>query len=525
MKAHYLSPLVTISILLVTIAMAAVPFVAHGQEETKGDSWSSINAAMGNVEKLTGKNDTATQTALDQLAEAESKYDAVFRPAAADLDPATERLVEQAFSDLRLGVQAGQVLNVTLNKQVVDKTIYKIAFMKIEEELLEEEVDEAAEWFTVMSKKFNYAQNPSVASDAMVELQNNQTRVAELTPVILGDLRALFVLKVKEEITESLEAQGKQPPDNASAQKFAVEGIAYYRTIQPDVKKKLGDEQEATLFHELEEFLESAQAGDLEKMNQESVEINALLLAYEGKEVSGIAASINEIIDLLHLVNKEYIDAVKDGQVIDQEEYDETVVFISRAQERFDSIKTELIKLGSEETEEVEGDLTGITAMVQNKDDAQKVSDKVQHAQGELQIMLKASGSGSARIGGWEYIDRTKELLDEAVAKYKSGLYDEARTLARQAYIDNYEFIETDIEQDDKSLKDKIEYDIREGLVKMIDERRPASEIEAHVEMIKTDLEIARAVVTPEFSPAAVMLASVAGTILAGALYARRKLV
>ncbi|MGI0014754.1 MAG: hypothetical protein ACREBU_15130, partial [Nitrososphaera sp.] len=277
--------------------------------------------------------------------------------------------MEQAFSDLRLGVQAGQVLNVTLNKQVVDKTIYKIAFMKIEEELLEEEVDEAAEWFTVMSKKFNYAQNPSVASDAMVELQNNQTRVAELTPVILGDLRALFVLKVKEEITESLEAQGKQPPDNASAQKFAVEGIAYYRTIQPDVKKKLGDEQEATLFHELEEFLESAQAGDLEKMNQESVEINALLLAYEGKEVSGIAASINEIIDLLHLVNKEYIDAVKDGQVIDQEEYDETVVFISRAQERFDSIKTELIKLGSEETEEVEGDLTGITAMVQNKDD------------------------------------------------------------------------------------------------------------------------------------------------------------
>ncbi|MGI0014755.1 MAG: hypothetical protein ACREBU_15135, partial [Nitrososphaera sp.] len=87
MKAHYLSPLVTISILLVTIAMAAVPFVAHGQEETKGDSWSSINAAMGNVEKLTGKNDTATQTALDQLAEAESEYDAVFRPAAADLDP------------------------------------------------------------------------------------------------------------------------------------------------------------------------------------------------------------------------------------------------------------------------------------------------------------------------------------------------------------------------------------------------------------------------------------------------------
>jgi hypothetical protein len=57
----------------------------------------------------------------------------------------------------------------------------------------------------------------------------------------------------------------------------------------------------------------------------------------------------------------------------------------------------------------------------------------------------------------------------------------------------------------------------------MIDDRRPASEVEAHVDQIKTDLEVARAVVTPEFPLAIIVVASVAGTILAGTLYTRRK--
>jgi hypothetical protein len=70
---------------------------------------------------------------------------------------------------------------------------------------------------------------------------------------------------------------------------------------------------------------------------------------------------------------------------------------------------------------------------------------------------------------------------------------------------------------------EKIEVDMRVELVQMIDAGRPAAEIEAHVDTIKTDLETARAVVTPEFPLAIAVVASVAGTILAGTLYTRRK--
>ena len=520
MRTRALGTISLLAIMIAAIGAAGIPAIVVAQE-SKGDSWSSINSALGNIEKLTGKNDTATQSALQQLAIAKSEYDTIFRPSAAELDPTTEQLVESAFADLKEAVEAGQLLNVTLNKQVVDKTIYKIAFMKIEEKILEKEIEEAAEWFTVMSKKFNYAENPSNASKAFATLEADPSTLNELGPVILEDLRATFLLKVKEEITEALEAQGKQPPDNASAQKFAIEGISYYRTIQPDVKKKLGDEQEATLFHELEEFFENAQAGNLTKMNEEAKGINALLLAYEGKETTGIGAAISEIIDLLGLVNIEYIDAVRDGQIINQEEYEETILFISRAEERFEAVKTDLLKIDGDRTTEVENDLSNLTALVQNKDDTLKVSDRVQHAQSELQAILNESGSAVGGTGGWEYIDKIKELLDQAVIEYKEGSYDEARRLARQAYIDNYEFIEMDIEQDNRMLMLKIENDLREELVKMIDERKSNAEIESHVDMIKTDLEIARAIVTPEFSFASgLIVASVA--VLTGTFYVRK---
>jgi hypothetical protein len=158
-------------------------------------------------------------------------------------------------------------------------------------------------------------------------------------------------------------------------------------------------------------------------------------------------------------------------------------------------------------------------------DDPQEVADTVAHAQHELEEILGATGGEVVEKDGWYYIDTVKSLLDDVVAEYEEGNFEEARTLARnEAYLNNFEFIEPDIAEDDPELMEKIEIAIREELVQMIDDRRPAAEIEAHVEEIKTDLETARAVVTPEFPLAAgIALASVAATILAGTYYTRRK--
>jgi len=238
---------------------------------------------------------------------------------------------------------------------------------------------------------------------------------------------------------------------------------------------------------------------------------NAIMYAHaqagetEGEEqdIPQIQADIEELIDFLNLINIEYIDAVNDGTIINQDLYDEAVFFMTIASETFNNVKQDLQDISAEQTLEVENDLKRTTTLVQNKGDPQQVSNTVQHAKQKLNDILVASGATIEPIDGWALIDSINEILDQMVTKYSEGSYEEARTLAREAYLDNFELIRVDIAEDNRDLMEIIDSSMRVDLVNMIDNRRPVGEIESHVEQIKSDLEEARAVVTPEFPVAA----------------------
>jgi hypothetical protein len=709
---------------IASMAVAARP--AFAQSETPGQAWSSMNTLAGDAEK-TFETDKAG--ALAKLDQAQAKYESVFRSTAFEVDQATGETMDKAFVDMRAAINSGSKIDVIVNKQWIDKLTYKVAFMKIEKSLDEassqflrnSKVQEAASWYTVVTVKFKYDQTPSESSQAMAALQADPSKLQELAPVVIDGLKAQFLLKVREEAVEAIGALEKSPPDTLNAQKFATEGIAYYHSIKPAVAAKIGAEDEAELFHELEELREAAAAGDLETAEHIAIEISALLDAYEGKETSGVAGALNTIRDMLTLVDIEYSDAVANGQIVDQTEYDETLLFLQRATDTFSGAKSALMAIAAHETEEIEEDLATIANLVENKADPAEVRAVVQHSLSEIEAIRAAAGSNadfvaniefirghlekavenknagrtelaiahaghpvvevyslitvplssadadldaeldsalvqlannidtmsasqvqsavtninslldqavskvvgnktnehafnamvmvlllqtaeveyseavefgevveeieyqdasafmhraevvfanvrpgmpaheaeeveeffeelkaavtsnaapslvstilggiiheldevfalgieeSEGLDGWGYIDKIHELLDEALAAYKVGNNAQARALAIEAYLDNYEFIEADIAEEDRTLMEKIEVDMRVRLVQMIDQGRPASEVEAHVQQIKTDLQTAKAIVTPEFPVAAIAAAlAVGGTV------------
>jgi len=710
---------------IASMAVAARP--AFAQSETKGQSWSSMNTLAGDAEK-TFETDKAG--ALAKLDQAEEKYNSAFRATAFEVDNATGQAMDKAFVDMRAAINSGSKIDVMLNKQVIDKLTYKVAFMKIQKSLSEAtsqplrqaKVNEAAGWYTVMTVKFKYDQAPTESSQAMAALQADTSKLQELTPVIIDGLKAQFLLKVREEIVEAVGALEKTPADTLNAQKFTQEGTMYYRTLQPDVAAKIGAEDEAELSHELDELMEASAAGDLAKAQEVAAELSALLDAYEGKESTGIAGALNTMKDMLTLVDDEYSAAVANGQIVDQQEYDEAVLFLERATDAFNGARSSLEATGSAAAGELEDDLATIATLVQGKADPSEVRQVVQHALAEIETIRAAAGGSaefaanvefirghlekaienknanriplaaahaghpveevyslitvplssadaeldeqldsalvtlansidtlsasevesavadinamlddamaavvgnesskpefgamvvvlllqtaeveygeavangqiveeieyqdasafmhravvvfegvrggmdeheaeeideffaqlnsavsakaepeqintllggiiheldevfalgvedSEELDGWGYIDHIKELLDEAVEHYKAGNAAEARALAIEAYLDNYEFIEADIAEEDRPLMEKVEIDMRVELVQMIDQGRPASEVESHVEQIKTDLEVARAVVTPEFPVAAVAAALAVGGAVA----------
>jgi len=275
-------------------------------------------------------------------------------------------------------------------------------------------------------------------------------------------------------------------------------------------------EADAALDSELDNALVSL-ANQIDTMSESDVEtatddINAMLdnaiLAVVGKESDDPAFGAMVVALLIETAEHEYEEAIEDGQIVQMIEYQDATAFIHRAEVVFANVKPDMPAHEAEEVQELFDELDSLTASGASPGEVETVIGGVLH---ELDEVYALGIESSEQLDGWGYIDHIKELLDRSVEEYSEGNAPEAKALAVEAYLDNYEFIEGDIAQDDRDLMEKIEIDMRVALVQMIDQGRPVTDIETHVDQIKADLETARAVVTPEFPVAAIAAALAVG--------------
>jgi hypothetical protein len=316
----------------------------------------------------------------------------------------------------------------------------------------------------------------------------------------------------------------KQGNDTSLAKAHSGHPIAeHYSLIEEEVK-----EHNATLNANLKNSL-TGLAGKVDTLATSEFksvveDLNAML--DEANESVITPAENNDpkfnaavMISLLETTEHEYEEAAVNGTIREMVEYQDATGFISRSKAVYDTIKVAVPK---HEDEEITQFFELLDFHIEAKADSKEVKTVIGGITHELEVAFELDTEGKP-LDGWGYIEKIKELLDQSLQAYEEGEYQKARSLAVMAYIENYEHIEGDIAQDNPQLMEKIELELRVELTKMIDDRRPAAEIESHIAMIKTDLETARTVVVPEFPLAAIVLAFVGSTILAGSLYVRRK--
>ncbi len=80
-------------------------------------------------------------------------------------------------------------------------------------------------------------------------------------------------------------------------------------------------------------------------------------------------------------------------------------------------------------------------------------------------------------------------MLTQLIAEYRAENYQGAESIAIEAYLENYEFIEAPIAQRDQQLMEQTEVMLREELRQMITDRAPIEQIEQHIAMINTNLD------------------------------------
>ena len=85
-------------------------------------------------------------------------------------------------------------------------------------------------------------------------------------------------------------------------------------------------------------------------------------------------------------------------------------------------------------------------------------------------------------------ISNIESILDQVSANYRNGNHDAAFSLATNAYLENYEYIESAIAKKDRPLMEKIELMMRVDLRSMIKNGDSVEKVDMKINSIKTEL-------------------------------------
>jgi hypothetical protein len=316
----------------------------------------------------------------------------------------------------------------------------------------------------------------------------------------------------------------KQAGNTTLAVAHASHPIGEVYSLMEGPLSNVSAQRAASLKKALDSLTDSAQSDTPQAFNQKVVEVNGMLdeavQVFAGKEADEAETKAAVITNLLETAEHEYEEGVQGGKIVAMVEYQDATGFISRANAVFKTVQSNMSEHESEEAAELFVQLNSSLLAKADPKDIEKSVDGIIH---EVEEGLGIEGEDH-EYDGQAYINNIQSLLNQTLTEYKAGNYQEAREHAVEAYLDNYEHIESDIKQDNPQLMEKIEIALSRDLVAMIDAKKPVSEVEAHIGTIRADLEQARTVVVPEFPLATgLVFASVAAVILAGTLYTRRK--
>lgn len=471
-----------------------------------GDDWSSITSSLSNGEKS-----EIIEESLSHLSDARSTYEHIFKDAAIEVDVQSNVLIETAFDDIENNLKSGDIEMASLNRQVIDKTIYKIAFMKMETAVDTNNSVDFVNWYSVLEKKFKITEVNYDSNLLVNKIISDSSTLPTNGPLILDELLSIFQLKTIEELEEA--AAALEEGDVKSAKKFTYEGLYYYRTLHPAVEDKLGTDLANELLHKMEGAIKVTMSDQTPVEMKSEIEhiasdVELLIREYEGGDTSNVGLALSGIKDRLNLVEIEYLDAVDNGKIINQVEYDETVVFLEKATSIFTSVKQSLIELSESDATSLENNLMEINSIVSAKGKTSEVSILVGKSLNSV-ASLETLAGGAVEVDIFQYFNEIERLLTEAKTVYRNGDSSLAFDLVSEAYLDNYEFVEGPLGEVDHDLMEKIENDMRVDLRNMITTKESPDVIDAQVDKIMTDLATAKKVV-PEFGTITIMVLAIA---------------
>ncbi|GEM_PF-583875 len=326
-----------------------------------------------------------------------------------------------------------------------------------------------------------------------------------------------FWIKVAIELLETAEHEYEEAVSGGEiqemveyqdAQAFVARANAQFNSMAEKI-----DEHER---HEIEQFFADLNNAINNKEEPEQIETFIGGIVHEFKEVAGLEHEMSSqptvvnIKALLDMIVEEYEEGEYDeAEQLAVKAYLDNYEFLEAAIEEKDPDLMESTEIMLREE---------LRSLIKDRAPVEQIESKVEEINANLDKILALGigvaeeETGDPRLG---YVKNIRMLLDQTVHEYEEGEYDEAMSFAVKAYLDNYEFLERDVDAANEELNEDIEHMLRDELQDKIRNRAPASEVEALASEIHTTLDAVEMIV-PEFPLGlTIVVASIVGMMVA----------
>jgi hypothetical protein len=262
-----------------------------------------------------------------------------------------------------------------------------------------------------------------------------------------------------------------------------------------------------TLSSNLNQLSQMASNSTVGRFNTQAQIVNGLLNQTSEKVIptetrnnnNNTAFNLMVIADLLSIAGSEYKEAVDNGTIKEIVEYQDAQGFVSRARSVFEqsssllssSLKPQEL---SDKIQKIKESFYDLNNAIQNKSNPEVVNTSIRaiidEISGIIGISKEVLGAGSqAGVEQIKVIAEIRNILNQTIQEYRQQNYNEAKTLAISAYLDNFEYIENLLAEKDKSLMQNIEVMLREQLRQMIQNKVSSEELQQHIDKINSNLD------------------------------------
>ena len=183
-------------------------------------------------------------------------------------------------------------------------------------------------------------------------------------------------------------------------------------------------------------------------------------------------------------------------QVVD---YENAVGLAQVAHQNYQKILSSLIQDSRRRTE-IDSFLNEFESSLAQKADNDSILPLATAIERDLSEELSLSQGSESTSEHQQYFATIRTLLSKVISEVKNGNYAQADKYAISAYLDNYEYLEAQIEKHDRDLMQNTEQEMREELRGIIKARESPESIEAFVNGILVKLDKAEEILKNDAS-------------------------